>query len=113
MVCDDERHIVRLVQVNLERQAYRVSAAASGIEALESMRADRPDLVILDTDMPGMSGREVWDVMRADPELAAIPVVVLGKHDDWLDGDGNGPTGVVMFLRKPPEVTRILDFLRS
>lgn len=46
-VCDDERHIVRLIQVNLERQGWRVTTAYSGEEALEKMRADRPDLLIL------------------------------------------------------------------
>lgn len=79
LVCDDERHIVRLVQVNLERQGYRVNTAFDGRAALEKMKADRPDLVVLDTDMPGMSGKGVWQAMQEDPDLAGIPVIMLGK----------------------------------
>lgn len=113
LVCDDERHIVRLIRVNLERQRFRVSTASSGIEALQKMKADRPDLVVLDAEMPGMSGKEVWEAMQADHELAGIPVIVLGKHDDWGDRDGNGPSGAVMTLTKPLAFARILDYLRQ
>lgn len=113
LVCDDERHIVRLVQVNLERQGYRVNTALDGRAALEKMKADHPDLVVLDTDMPGMSGKEVWQAMQEDPDLAGIPVIMLGKKDDWTDGDGNGPTGVAMFLAKPFSPVQISEYLRA
>jgi two-component system alkaline phosphatase synthesis response regulator PhoP/two-component system response regulator VicR len=88
LVCDDERHIVRLMQVNLERQGWSVTTASSGEEALAKMRADRPDLLILDSEMPGMSGKEVVRAMREDPALAGIKVILLkGKddEDDWPD----------------------------
>ena len=89
LVCDDERHIIRLIQVNLERQGWRVTIAYSGKEALEKMRADRPDLLILDSTLPDMSAKEVFEAMREDPALADIKVIVLKEKDDddWPDDD--------------------------
>lgn len=102
LVCDDERHIVRLIQVNLERQGWRVSTAFDGVEALASMRRDRPDLVILDDDMPRLSGPEVLRAMRQDPGSRDIPVIEMGKRrDDDDDGRPTPPGGPVAFLTKP------------
>lgn len=52
LVVDDERHIVRLIQVNLERQGYNVVTAHDGKEALEKVASEKPDLVVLDVMMP-------------------------------------------------------------
>ena len=58
LVVDDERHIVRLVQVNLERAGYEVTTAYDGVEALEAVEAEIPDMIILDVMMPRMDGFE-------------------------------------------------------
>ena len=59
LAVDDEKHIVRLVQVNLERQGYEVVTANDGREALEKVESEKPDLVVLDVMMPYMDGFEV------------------------------------------------------
>jgi CheY-like chemotaxis protein len=56
LVVDDEPHYRRLIQVNLERQGYEVSAASNGKEALEKIYSEHPDLVIMDEEMPVMGG---------------------------------------------------------
>ncbi len=73
---DDTRLIVRTI---LE-QAYRVEECATGQEALDRFRGRRPDAVLLDISLPGIDGLEVLARMRADPELARIPVVALTAH---------------------------------
>ena len=109
LVCDDERHIVRLIQVNLERQGWRVTTAYSGKEALEKMRADRPDLLILDSTLPDMSAKEVFEAMREDPALADIKVIVLkGKDDDdWPDDDP--PASLT--IKKPTDPRNLFELV--
>lgn len=77
LVCDDERHIVRLIQVNLEKQGYQVVTAYDGKEGLEKIRAEKPNLVVLDVMMPYMDGFEVLKSLRKDPEFETLPVIML------------------------------------
>ncbi|RPJ39511.1 MAG: response regulator, partial [Chloroflexi bacterium] len=66
LVVDDERHIVRLIQVNLERAGYQVVTAFDGKEALRKVEADRPDLVVMDVMMPHMDGFEALKHLQAN-----------------------------------------------
>ena len=59
LVTDDEPNIVRLIQVNLERQGFQVETANNGAQALEKIRANRPDLLVSDVMMPEMDGFEL------------------------------------------------------
>ncbi|MBI3891169.1 MAG: response regulator [Candidatus Wallbacteria bacterium] len=78
LVVDDERDIRAVVRSALHRtKQFHVREAGGGVEALELARRERPDLVLLDLGMPGMSGEEVCAKMRSDPELKRIPVVIL------------------------------------
>lgn len=76
-VIDDERHIVRLIVVNLEHAGYRTCAAYDGAEGLELIRRERPDLVVLDHLMPRLSGVEMLKLVRQDPALMSLPVVAV------------------------------------
>ncbi|HOS44614.1 MAG TPA: response regulator, partial [Armatimonadota bacterium] len=64
LAVDDERHIVRLIQVNLERAGYTVITAYDGREALQKIEAENPDLVVLDVMMPYMDGLETLKRIR-------------------------------------------------
>src|SRR5947207_10287406 len=77
LAVDDERHIVRLVQVNLERDGYTVVTAYDGKEALEKVQSERPDLIVLDVMMPYMDGFEVLQNLKKNPETRDIPVIML------------------------------------
>src|SRR5688572_30910551 len=81
LVADDERHIVRLIQVNLERYGYEVIAAFDGKEALETVDSERPNLIILDEMMPLMDGFEVLQNLKKDPNTRVIPVILLSSKD--------------------------------
>ena len=77
LAVDDERHIVRLVQVNLERAGYEVVTAFDGKDALEKVAAEQPDLVVLDVMMPYMDGFEVLQNLRKNPSTRELPVIML------------------------------------
>jgi DNA-binding response OmpR family regulator len=77
LVVEDERAIRESVAEFLEDSGYQVAQVEDGRDALASMRALVPDVVILDLQLPTMSGAEFVQEMRADPRLAAVPVVLL------------------------------------
>jgi len=99
LVCDDERHIVRLIQVNLRRQGYEIVTAFTGREALDKLFTGGFDLAVVDTRLPDMTGREVLAAIRANPETAHLRVILLGDQED-RDDDELGPPPD-MFLTKP------------
>ena len=77
LVVDDDADLVEAVALSLEKQGFSVEKASDGIEAMDSIRARRPDLVVLDVMMPRMDGYEVCDELKSDPELKNIPVILL------------------------------------
>ena len=83
LVCDDEKHIVTLVKSNLERQQFEVVTALDGKEALEQIRTEKPDLVILDIFMPYVDGLEVLRSIRNNPETEDLIVILITAK--WED----------------------------
>jgi CheY-like chemotaxis protein len=88
LVVDDDASIRRLLMVTLRRQGYRTLEACNGREALVSMRAESPDIVIMDLVMPEVSGWEVLRERAADPSLLRIPmIIVTASHTRKAHGD--------------------------
>ena len=77
LLIEDEPNIAEAIRFLLSREGLRVSHSAEGAAALVLMRQDRPDLVILDHMLPGMSGLEVLTALRADPSSRGLPVMML------------------------------------
>ncbi len=76
LVCDDDGSILAVVKALLEQRGYRVLTAASGQDALQQAASQQPDAVLLDLIMPGMSGWETMEQLKADPATREIPVVI-------------------------------------
>lgn len=85
LVVEDEADIRRLVVLHLEREGFRCRTAASGPEALQAVRAARPELVVLDLMLPGLDGLEVCRRLRADPATAGLPIVILTAKADEVE----------------------------
>lgn len=77
LIVDDDLDFCEATKLILESKAYTVSLAHDGKEGLEKVRSEETDLVILDVMMPEMNGYDVCVVMKADPELSRIPVILL------------------------------------
>ena len=112
LVCDDERHIVRLIQVNLERQGYEVVTAFDGKEGLEKIRSEKPDLVVLDVMMPYMDGFEVLKSLRKDPETESLPVIMLTAKAQDKDVFEGYHYGADMYLTKPFNPMELVTFVK-
>ena len=89
LVGDGDQDVAQSIELALRRRDFRVTIAHSGVEALKVLRRQQPDLVILDVLMPGMSGFDVCRRLRADPNLAHLPIVFLtarGQEQDRIEG---------------------------
>ncbi|MFA9402983.1 MAG: response regulator transcription factor [Anaerolineales bacterium] len=86
VVCiEDEPEMIDLVRLILGRKGFDVIGANGGIEGLETVQRERPDLVLLDLMMPDMDGWEVYQQMKADDDLRNIPVVVVTAKAQSID----------------------------
>ncbi|MCC6402532.1 MAG: response regulator [Fimbriimonadaceae bacterium] len=112
LVCDDERHIVRLIQVNLEKQGYQVVTAYDGKEGLEKVKAEKPDLLVLDVMMPYMDGFEVLKTLRREPETESLPVIMLTAKAQDKDVFEGYHYGADMYLTKPFNPMELVSFVK-
>src|SRR4051794_19425475 len=112
LAVDDERHIVRLVEVNRQRAGYNVVTAFDGKEALEKVKSEKPDLVVLDVMMPYMDGFEVLKNLKADPSTAEIPVIMLTAKAQDADVFRGWQSGVDCYLTKPFNPMELLTFVK-
>ena len=86
VVCiEDEPEMIDLVRLILGRKGFEVIGANGGVEGLEAVRREKPDLVLLDLMMPDMDGWEVYQQIKADPALREIPVVVVTAKAQSID----------------------------
>jgi two-component system response regulator VicR len=86
VVCvEDEPEMIDLVRLILGRKGFYVIGANGGIEGLETVRREKPDLILLDLMMPDMDGWEVYQQIKADPQLRNIPVIVVTAKAQSID----------------------------
>jgi CheY-like chemotaxis protein len=101
LVVDDQPINVQLLKRKLEREAIKVTTATNGLEALSSVKWDRPDLILLDVMMPDMDGIEVCQRLQADEETKPIPVIFITARtskEGKIEGLG---VGAVDYITKP------------
>ena len=112
LTVDDEKHIVRLIQVNLERHGYEVVTAYDGREALQKVEEENPDLVILDVMMPYMDGFEVLQNLKRNPSTRDIPVIMLTAKAQDADVFKGWQSGVDCYLTKPFNPMELISFVQ-
>ena len=113
LVVDDVAKNVKLLADVLVVKGYRVSTAASGEEALERVAADPPDLILLDVMMPGLSGYDVTRQLRADPQHAVLPIVLVTALDPAKERVNGLEAGADDFLSKPINQAELMARVRS
>ena len=113
LVVDDEPFICRSLSFVLRKDKYDVFEARNGEEALEVIRAERPDLVFLDVMMPKINGFDVVRAVRADASLAGILIVLLTAKGQDADRQTGKAAGADDYMTKPFSPTKILERARS
>ena len=113
LAVDDDPQVLKSISKILEDAGYTVDLAISGPEALDKIKRQKPDLVVLDIIMPEMDGVEVCRRLRADPFLARLPIIFLtakGRPTDIVEGLDAGADD---FLTKPFEVVELPARIRA
>ena len=102
MVVDDEESVLELLKAVLENDGYTVLTASDGEECLEKLKKTKPDLVLLDMMMPGMSGREVCERIRKDPKTKNLKIIfVTVARFSEMGKDTLSKMNVLDYITKP------------
>ena len=113
LIADDEANIVISLEFLMKREGHRVTVARDGEAALAAIRAERPDLVLLDVMMPGKSGFEVCQAVRADESLAGVKILMLsakGRDTDLAKGQALGADA---YMTKPFSTKELAEKVRE
>ena len=113
LLVDDNQQNLELMQAYLEGLPCRLSTARDGIEAIEAIHREKPDLVLLDVMMPKMSGFEVCRKLKADPATRDIVVIMVTALHEVGDHERAVESGTDDFLTKPVNKLELLTRVRS
>ena len=113
LVVDDEPDIRNLLSINLRREGFQVFAAETGADALRLAQQHPPALVVLDLMLPDIQGTEVCRRMRARPETATIPILMLTARDEEIDRVVGFEVGADDYVTKPFSVRELMLRVRA
>ena len=100
VVADDDRMFRKVAETTLRRQGYDVATASDGEEALQLIRSERPDMIVLDLIMPKLQGFDVLTILKQDALTSAIPVIVLSSLAQEQDRQEALNLGAVAYFNK-------------
>ena len=113
LVVDDSITVRRVTQRLLQREGYRVSLAADGLQALERLQQERPAVVLSDIEMPRMDGFDLARNIRGDAALAELPIIMITSRIAEKHRDYARDLGVNHYLGKPYSEEELLRLVRS
>ena len=100
VVADDDRMFRKVAETTLRRLGYAVATASDGEEALQLIRSERPDMIVLDLIMPKLQGFDVLTILKQDALTSAIPVIVLSSLTQEQDKQEALDLGAVAYFNK-------------
>jgi CheY-like chemotaxis protein len=112
LVVEDDDVIRQLITVNLELEGFEVVPATDGQDALDQVATAKPDVVTLDVMMPRMDGWETAEKLRANPETAAIKIVLISARAQEADLQRGDRIGVDAYLTKPFDPDELIGVVR-
>ena len=113
LVVDDDKEVVRLMQAYLERAGYDVVVAYEGESAVQILRSEKPDLLLLDLMLPDRDGFDITRLLRNDPSLADIPIIMLTARVDVTDRIVGLEMGADDYVTKPYDPREVVARVRA
>jgi DNA-binding response OmpR family regulator len=113
VVIDDEKFILMMIEDKLKSAGINVVINTQSVGAVELIRKEKPDLVVLDWMMPEISGIEVCRQLKADPELKDIPVFMLTAKGQQEDEERGMKLGVLKYIIKPFSPKTLLEDIKN
>ena len=113
LVVDDEVYIVHILDFSLGMEGYDVVTALDGEQALEKVKEDRPDLIVLDIMMPKLDGYETCKALKADPKTRDIPVILLSAKGRNVDQQQGFEVGAEDYITKPFSPRKLVERINT
>ncbi|ADH88816.1 response regulator receiver protein [Ancylobacter novellus DSM 506] len=113
LIVEDNELNMKLFNDLLEAHGYSTVGTRSGVEAMDLARRHRPDLILMDIQLPEVSGLDVTRALKADPELKAIPVIAVTAFAMKGDEERIREGGCEAYLSKPISVSKFLETVRQ
>lgn len=113
LIVEDEPHIVLALEFLLQREGYETATAADGETGLGLVGSLRPDVILLDIMLPRRNGYEVCRLIKADPALAGIPVIMLSARGQEVEVVKGLELGAAAYVTKPFGNVEILETIRA
>ncbi|MCF3593901.1 response regulator [Rhodobacteraceae bacterium LMO-12] len=113
LLIEDEPNIIEAISFILSRDGWKVDTHSNGQTAIETVRAKRPDLVILDVMLPGMSGYDILRGLRDTGDTVDLPVLMLTARGQTKDREMAEKIGANRFMTKPFSNAEVLDAVRA
>jgi len=113
LIIEDNEQNLYLMKYLLEARGYRTVAARDGREGIAAARAEVPDVILLDIQLPTMSGHEVARTLKADPSVSAIPIVAVTSYAMPGDREEVMAAGCTGYVEKPIEPDTFIDEMES
>lgn len=113
LVVEDNEPNRRMLARRLERRGYEISTAADGAEAIDSVRREPPDIILMDMSLPVMHGWDATREIKSDPVTASIPVIALTAHALSGDRDKALQSGCDEFDTKPYDLDRLIGKIET
>jgi DNA-binding response OmpR family regulator len=108
LIIEDDPIALELIEYTLQQEGYETLTAPNGVEGLVKAREEKPDLIVLDVMLPGLDGFEVCHRLRAEPESAALPILMLSAKAREVDIDTGRRMGADIYLTKPLDLSALV-----
>ena len=109
LLVDDEPDLVDTIQCRLEANSFDVITALDGQEGLEKAAKEKPDIILLDTNMPVMNGHEMLEQLRKNPDTKDIPVIMCTALCEAQDIAAASAYGIADYVTKPFDCTELVE----
>ncbi len=107
LVIEDEEILAEILVMGLEADGHTVIAVNDGMAGLEAVRTDIPDIIVTDMSLPKLTGWELIEKLRAEPETASLPIIAMTAHATAEDRAAAYAVGVSAYQQKPIDMARL------
>ena len=112
LIIEDDQDIVSLLEFRLFSHGYEVLTAMDGAQGLAMARAEKPDLIMLDINLPEVNGFTVCSMLKADEEYHAIPIIFLTARDGYADNIFDESVQPEAYVTKPFDINDLVQKIR-
>ena len=113
LVVEDDPAAIRFISYALEIEGYEVLTASNGLEGLKKVQEEEPDLLVLDVMLPGLDGFQVCRRLRAEPQTAHLPILMLSAKAQEVDKTTGLKVGADEYLAKPVDPLELVSQVGS